>query len=386
MKENAFILYPRLKEEFDLIQNVQIDYITIGSNKKYWFNCSLCGKSYFNSVKNWIRIYKNDNKCKHMNYAPRKFKISLSLNEHSPHLLKEWNYKLNKFDPKDINYGSEKIAHWICDKCSSNYKTRIYKRTVDKSNCPYCNGKKVNNTNSLFIHFPELSKWLKNSQIATIVTPFSSKKAEWQCRKCFEYFKTTIFSMVNAYKKNKLGCPYCSGKKVNNNNNLLKTHPEICKEWNYNKNVKGPENYTAGSGSRSKVWWKCSNKHEWQASINVRTGRSKQKGSGCPFCCHKISYPEIAWLDSLNIIERQKTIYINGKRFKVDGFDSVNNTVYEFYGDYYHGNPKIYNPNDFNKTCKKTFGELYNKAMIKENILKLNYNVITIWENDWKNK
>ena len=43
-----------------------------------------------------------------------------------------------------------------------------------------------------------------------------------------------------------------------------------------------------------------------------------------------------------------------------------------------------------NKRSKKTFGELYQNTLNRENIIKLaNYNVISIWENDWiklKNK
>ena len=31
--------------------------------------------------------------------------------------------------------------------------------------------------------------------------------------------------------------------------------------------------------SGQKVWWKCSNGHEWQAIIQDRN-----KGSGCPIC------------------------------------------------------------------------------------------------------
>lgn len=37
---------------------------------------------------------------------------------------------------------------------------------------------------------------------------------------------------------------------------------------------------------------------------------------------------------------REVVIKISGRIFKVDGFDPIINTIYEFYGDFWHGNPK----------------------------------------------
>ena len=68
-------------------------------------------------------------------------------------------------------------------------------------------------------------------------------------------------------------------------NNLTITHPELCKEWDYEKNEKGPENYT--KSSHTKVFWKLKyyditkNKNfvfEWQSRIDHRCN-----GIGCPY-------------------------------------------------------------------------------------------------------
>lgn len=59
------------------------------------------------------------------------------------------------------------------------------------------------------------------------------------------------------------------------------------------------------------------------------------------------SYPEKCWLDSLNIQNNYRQYKIG--KYIVDGYDPNSNTVYEFYGDYWHGNPNIYNKNDMNK-------------------------------------
>jgi len=104
---------------------------------------------------------------------------------------------------------------------------------------------------------------------------------------------------------------------------------------------------------------------------------------GCPYCVHTVSKPEIEFLDFEKIPNttenRQKHIY----GFRVDGIN--NNTVYEFFGDYYHGNPSVYSPNKYNKTCHKTFGELHQNTIRKINRLKeIGYDIKYVWEMDWR--
>ena len=112
------------------------------------------------------------------------------------------------------------------------------------------------------------------------------------------------------------------------------------------------------------------------------------KKAGCPKCSINISKKEYAWLNYMNVPDvpanRQTKIYINKKLFKVDGFIPETNTVYEFWGDYWHGNPQKYNPLDINKNSKKTFQYLYEKTLIKRKmIIDAGYMLIGIWENDW---
>ena len=82
----------------------------------------------------------------------------------------------------------------------------------------------------------------------------------------------------------------------------------------------------------------------------------------------------------------RKRLDIDNKIYYCDGFCKDTNTIYEFYGDFFHGNPNIYNNEDINKLTKKSFGELYDKTIERENVLKnQGYNLISIWENDYKN-
>lgn len=112
-------------------------------------------------------------------------------------------------------------------------------------------------------------------------------------------------------------------------------------------------------------------------------------GHGCHKCYKNISKMETNWLDSLFVLDDQehRNVYVSGsgkKKYKVDGFDPINNTIFEFYGDFWHGNPTKFKQNDINLAVKKTFGELYNNTLLREKeIQNLGYNVVSIWELDW---
>jgi hypothetical protein len=60
--------------------------------------------------------------------------------------------------------------------------------------------------------------------------------------------------------------------------NLYVLKPELIMEWHPTMNTHlRPRDVTPGSGK--KVWWLCSDGHEWQAAVY-----SRSRGSGCPHC------------------------------------------------------------------------------------------------------
>jgi Zn finger protein HypA/HybF involved in hydrogenase expression len=116
-------------------------------------------------------------------------------------------------------------------------------------------------------------------------------------------------------------------------------------------------------------------------------------GKECPKCCNRHSKISIEWLSymeikySVKISHAQNTgeHLINNSRYKADGYCKTNNTIFEFHGDFWHGNPKIYNKTKINPRIGVTFGELYDNTIQKANYIKNNgYKLIEIWENDWK--
>lgn len=102
-------------------------------------------------------------------------------------------------------------------------------------------------------------------------------------------------------------------------------------------------------------------------------------GNGCPKCAYSNkSKKALKWLDSISPnIEKEKPI----GRFIVDGFK--NNTIYEFYGDFWHGNPEVFDQDCHNKKNGIKYGELYKQTIERAKILiSLGYDFIYKWETE----
>lgn len=123
--------------------------------------------------------------------------------------------------------------------------------------------------------------------------------------------------------------------------------------------------------------------------VFLQTPEGHLSGRGCKRCVGFISHQETSWLDYIGLpndyLHRNVTLKINYGKVRVDGFVLKTKTVYEFYGDYWHGNPSKYKKTDINKSTKKTFGQLYKDTIAREDAIKqAGYKIISIWEKDWK--
>jgi flagellar hook protein FlgE len=99
------------------------------------------------------------------------------------------------------------------------------------------------------------------------------------------------------------------------------------------------------------------------------------------------------WLES---IMKQEHIYIQydkndgefffeeGSTKRADGYCADTNTIYEFHGNYWHGNPTLYDASVWNEWTKSTMGDLYQATIERENKIKaLGYNLVVMWESEW---
>lgn len=68
---------------------------------------------------------------------------------------------------------------------------------------------------------------------------------------------------------------------------------------------------------------------------------------------------------------------------KVDGYCHETNTVYEYYGDFWHGNPCKFDPKNYNPISGKRYGDLYQATITRDHKIKaMGYNLAIKWESE----
>ena len=271
-------------------------------------------------------------------------KIKKHLTEY-PHLLKEWDYEKNLIHPTKYVIGSSKKVWWKCSICGHEWETEIRHRTLRGNDCPLCAKQKMtdNRLKSILkkkggIKNPILLKewdYEKNGDLLPQdITEGSNKKVWWKCSKCDYSWQAKI---LNRKVRN---CPLCANRVVVSGiNDLATTHPEIAKEWNYEKNGSLlPTQVTRGNGK--KVWWTCSNGHNYQATILHRTS-----GTNCPLCNsgRQTSFAEQAFLFYIkkiypDTISRFTDIFNNG--MELDIYIPLIKTAIEYDGVFWHKNKR----------------------------------------------
>lgn len=88
------------------------------------------------------------------------------------------------------------------------------------------------------------------------------------------------------------------------------------------------------------------------------------------------------WLDELNVPMREYRV--PGTKYIADGFDPQLNTLYEFLGDYWHGNLEKYSATAINTKVGVSFEQLFIKTAYKLKAYEqLGYTVVYIWESDY---
>lgn len=70
----------------------------------------------------------------------------------------------------------------------------------------------------------------------------------------------------------------------------------------------------------------------------------------------------------------------------VDYVNHEKKIIVEFFGDFWHHNPQIYDSNHYNKLTKRTSSQVWERDARKISELKsIGYNVEIVWESDWRN-
>ena len=189
------------------------------------------------------------------------------------------------------------------------------------------------------------------------------------------------FGQNHIHKVNKAGCKKCGiSSSVHKQSTtfeefVVRAQSKHGNLYSYSK----PNDY---KNIVSKVDVKCQ-EHGWFQ----QTAEVHLRGHGCVACKHFVSKAETSWLDSLDIPTkwRQWKHFNNeGRMYLLDACDIQNKIVWEFYGDFWHGNPNTFTEDHINPMTRTTYGELYKRTLAREAELKgLGFQLITIWEYDY---
>lgn len=266
-----------------------------------------------------------------------------------------YNYTLVKFENRHDKIDIMCSKHGIFNQRAADH--------LRGRGCPYCYKSSLKKENEVFIK--EASKIHNNKYKYIGKYDNAHKYIDIECPE-HGIFKQKPYSHLNGQ-----GCMKCQYESYDTESFIKKSNEMHNYFYKYDDVV-----YINGV---EKVNITCPKHGNFKQTPN-----SHSQGQGCPRCSSLISKYELKWLDSIGVGEDYRQFKIG--RYRVDGFDPKTNTIYEFYGDYWHGNPKKYKSDDINKNNKIKFGDLYTKTIKRENLLKDNgYNIISIWELDFKN-
>ena len=307
----------------------------------------------------------NGSGCKKCGYESNKISLSVSQEEF---IKRATQIHKNKYDYSVAVYtkGRNKIKI-ICPK-HGEFLQKANSHLYGKG-CMLCRNERNTNTTDEFIN---LAKKIHGDKYDYSKTVYIGCKTRivitCSTHGDFEQFPT---SHVGKGNKNRCGCPQCYlDRHKTSTEKLVKECKKIHKNfYDYSK--------TEYIDSDTKIKIICPTHGVFsQLPFNDRAGQ------GCKKCTLNVSNKETKFLDEIKIPKRSRQKRI--KKYLVDGVHK--NVVYEFLGDYWHGNPLVHKRGEVNRVTKTTFGELYVATFKKFKTLHgLGYTVKYIWELDWDN-
>ncbi len=190
---------------------------------------------------------------------------------------------------------------------------------------------------------------------------------------CKVHGKFTQIPFVHYEQKS--GCPKCHPKTypLNFNSFVARARLVHCNKYNYAQ-ANYINNYT-------KVDIICP-----VHGVFKQRPWSHLEGQGCRRCIKNkpVSRREIEFLNHVGISPENRQCGIPTTNFLVDGVDKAANVIYEFLGDYWHGNPRVFPRNTKMRGGHLTCGDVFDRTMQRfASLSMLGYTIKYVWESDW---
>ena len=308
LEESLEFLYPDLVPEIHQTKNGELNPAEISpkSSKSIWWRCSN-GHEWLARIAHRTGIKTGCPYC-----SGRLATEETCLRHTNPEVLDLWCYEKNlPLTPDTVKAGSNKRVWW---KCSSGHEWQTsIPHVVRGTRCPYCMNMAIDTNNSLASTNPKIANEWSYEKNKTLtpdsIVAGSPKKVWWKCAKGHEWQTTP-----NHRVRGNTGCPYCTNQKVGDDNNLEALYPELCKQWDLEKNSPLLPSQVV-PGSNKTVWWKCTRGHSWKTSPQNRAIQKTE----CPFCRPNISRLEIRIYSELSAIfqDVKRTPKFWGKEFDI---------------------------------------------------------------------
>ncbi len=303
-----------------------------------------------------------------------------------------WDYRDGKnmgHSPYSVFKSGSYVADLICDICNHEFQSSCNSISTGFW-CPYCPGqKRCDNTSCTMCTQRKLSShplcefwhYELNEGIDPSDVSIGGKGKYWfHCKiKTHPPFQKSPGKVAIGQ-----GCPICNGGIAYTKEEFIERATRVHgNKFNYEL-----VNYI---NSHTKVQIMCNaNGHEFLQSPGHHLN-----GNGCPKCNpRQHSYIAMSWIKYIECktgyaLQHAESLEgefkIPNSRYKADGYCKETNSIFEFHGDFFHGNPYKYDQNEINKLTKKTMGELYNNTLLKKDYcLREGFTYYEIWENDWR--
>lgn len=195
----------------------------------------------------------------------------------------------------------------------------------------------------------------------------------FKCLTCSHVWKTA----ADSAKQYGFPCPACA--RTSFKEKATKTHSQFLEDVHRSqKNTIVLGTYAGSLIPMDAECAKCG--HVWS------TRAASLLHHGCPKCTKQHSKPALEWLAHCHKLLRLRIRHfehlgefkIPGTKFRADGYNPRQRLVFEFLGDFWHGNPKTQNTELARQRYLKTF------VRFKE-LLHLGFTIVYIWENDFYN-
>jgi hypothetical protein len=274
--------FPNIANQWNFEKNTPLTprEVIPGSNKKYWWTCPK-GHDYEAKVSNRTSRGTGCPVCSN-NHILKGFN---DLATTHPHLAKEWSRSKNaNKKPTEVVSGTNSKYWWECSLGHEWLQSPNFRS--GGNGCPVCAHQQLlTGFNDLETMKPQLaSQWnsKKNGIRPSEIMAGARFLAWWKCEKGHEWQ-----SQLRGRKDG--NCSICLNRVLLEGFNDLETKsPELSKQWNSKRNGSLKPSQILFHSRDKKIWWKCNDGHEWDATI-----ASRNLGNNCPVCSRQLVMPGV---------------------------------------------------------------------------------------------